>query len=58
MDDNAEPIIFKSPEPIWEWDVFGGGVMVATVTFEVPLWRRLITRIFMGSVWTRLGKEG
>ena len=39
----------------WHWNVFGGSppLLMTNIVFEVPLWRRIITRIFLGSVWTR-----
>ena len=56
-------ILRQLPKPVqWIWYVFGkdnnteGGMdalMVCEIRFNVPWWRRLITRIFMGSVWVK-----
>lgn len=41
----------------WTWYVFGKigdeWLMQTKTHFDVPLWRRIITKIFMGSVWVR-----
>ena len=44
------------PEPNWEWSVFGGNPSILTIRakLDAPLWRRIITRIFFGSKWTKL----
>ena len=44
------------PEPNWEWSVFGGSPSILTIRayLDAPLWRRIITRIFFGSKWTKL----
>jgi hypothetical protein len=48
---------------IWRWDVFGAcaseiandtALMTIGTPYNVPLWRRIITRILLGSRWTRL----
>jgi hypothetical protein len=42
---------------VWNWYVFGKGVkdslMFVQIAFEVPLWRRILTRVLLGSVWER-----
>jgi hypothetical protein len=53
MDDD-KPTFWSDTPNVWEWDVFGGGLMVAKTPFEVPWWRRVLTRIFLGSTWRRL----
>ena len=40
--------------PKWEWDVFGGGLLIANLTINPPLWRRILTRVFLGSRWKKL----
>lgn len=45
---------FIVPKAIRQWDVFGGKIVFVHLSIEVPLWRRVITRIFLGSVWRRL----
>jgi len=45
-----------APSPKWEWDVFGGGVMVVQTPMDPPLWRRILTRVFLGSRWKRLNQ--
>jgi len=42
---------------IWYWDVFGGELLEVKTELEVPLWRRIITWIFLGSKWKRLNEE-
>jgi hypothetical protein len=44
------------PKATWKWDVFGSQPQLLSVELrvQVPLWRRIITRIFLGSVWTRV----
>ena len=48
------------PEARWKWYVFGReknpdlALMIVTLTFDPPLWRRILTRIFLGSVWERI----
>lgn len=45
------------PRPMWTWYVFGkqgnNAIMVCNITFPVPLWRRILTRVLLGSVWER-----
>lgn len=51
----------SSPRPVWYWHVFGKdgiavgshSLMLVQVTFPVPLWRRILTRVLLGSVWER-----
>lgn len=38
----------------WEWNVFGNGELVVRLARNSPFWRRIITRIFLGSKWKRL----
>jgi hypothetical protein len=42
------------PKPKWEWDVVGQGLFVCKLTQDVSWFRRLRTRIFLGSRWKRL----
>lgn len=43
----------SNPPVIWTWKLFGNELMVVSLTTQVPLWRRVVTRIFLGSKWTR-----
>jgi hypothetical protein len=47
---------FTTPKGVWLWDVFGGGLLNVTLHEGVsaPLWRRVLTRICLGSKWKRL----
>lgn len=49
---------FSVPKVKWRWYVFGNPtdytLMVVDMTWDPPLWRRILTRIFLGSVWERL----
>lgn len=43
----------------WQWTMFGDDnepypMMRVFPTFDVPLWRRVLTRILLGSTWQRL----
>jgi hypothetical protein len=49
--------------PKWRWDVFGASaseiaedtaLMTVRLPWDVPLWRRILSRIFLGSRWTRI----
>lgn len=44
------------PIPKWKWNVFGGNPALLEVRpySDVPLWRRILTRVFLGSKWERL----
>lgn len=58
----AEPstTIFSSSKQTWKWSVFGGDLMVVCFTdcMKQPSWRqRFLSRLLLGSVWTRLDKE-
>jgi len=51
-------ITFESmaiPPTEWTWDIFGNGMMVASLPYEskVTWYRRLLTRIFFSSKWTK-----
>ena len=47
--------IGQIPEIVWKWDVFGDGMtMVLSLRYEVPWYRRLLTKIFFGSKWERV----
>lgn len=50
-DSNSFKVIWSHK---WEWDMFGGGELVVKLAHNPPLWRRIITRIFLGSKWNRL----
>ena len=39
---------------VWEWDMFGRREMVVILTYNTPLWRRIVTRILLGSKWKKL----
>ena len=39
------------PRVLWTWDVFGGGLMIVKLSFNVPLWRRVLCRVFLGSTF-------
>lgn len=55
MINNTKP---KTPYPNkWFVDWFGGGELAIELRADVPLWRRILTRILLGSVWVRLGKK-
>jgi hypothetical protein len=46
----------KKPDPtIWIWDVFGDGLMVANLHKEVSWFKRIRTRIILGSKWKKVG---
>lgn len=45
---------YSPPKDTWDWDVFGQGLLLVRLTFEVPWWRIILTKIFLGSVWTRI----
>lgn len=49
----STPPALSVPKKIWVWDVFGGGLLIANCPFEIPLWRRVLTRVFLGSKWKR-----
>lgn len=58
----AEPStsIFSSSKQTWKWSVFGGDLMVVCFTdcMKQPSWRqRFLSRLLLGSKWTRLDKE-
>jgi hypothetical protein len=42
------------PNYTWEWTVFGGAELVVKLMTKPPLWRRVLTRIFLGSKWKKL----
>ena len=44
------------PTPLWRWDVFGGGLLVVELPINPPWWRILLTKIFLGSEWTKLNQ--
>ena len=50
-DSNSSKIIYS---PKWQWDIFGGRELAVTLGYTPPLWRRIITRIFLGSKWKQL----
>jgi len=37
----------------WVWNVFGSDLITVELPFDPPCWRRLITKIFLGSKWER-----
>jgi len=41
---------------IWEWDVVGDGLLVVRIPKNVSWFRRLRTKIMLGSSWKRLKK--
>jgi|OM-RGC.v1.033820330 hypothetical protein len=45
---------WESPCHQWEWNIFGGGELVVKLAQDTPVWRRIITRILLGSKWKRL----
>ena len=58
----VSPLYSLEKPTLWIWHVFGRTtdthgndetLLVAYLKFPVPWWRRLITRIFMGSVWVK-----
>lgn len=54
---SATTSVFDSPRPRWNWDVFGGGLLNIQTAVDHPLWRRVLTRLFLGSKWERLDKS-
>lgn len=46
------------PKVLWTWSVFGGDMMVVKCPFEIPLWRRTLCRVFLGSTFTREVTKG
>ena len=49
--------VFSLPaKDIWQWNVFGGEpvLLQGNIPWEVPLWRRLLTKVLLGSKWVRL----
>jgi hypothetical protein len=46
----------KKPDPtIWIWDVVGGGLIVVKLPREVSWFKRIRTKIFLGSTWKKVG---
>ncbi len=48
--------------PKWRWSVFGKGpgefhLFLIETPLDQPLWRRIITRILLGSSWERIDKK-
>lgn len=48
--------IHREPKPLWTWHVFGAGTL--DVNYFRPelvpsVFRRILTRVFLGSKWTR-----
>jgi hypothetical protein len=55
----SEGIKFHAPKLVWRWYVFGGRgtgwiPMMVDLPDGVPLWQRVLTRIFLRSQWERL----
>ena len=60
---NTTVMAHTIPEPkvLWDWYVFGRDVsdktyhslMWVEMTLPVPLWRRLLTRVLLGSLWIK-----
>lgn len=52
-------LVRPCPPILWVWHVFGrttelnGTLCTVHLPFPVPLWRRIITRILLGSVWEK-----
>jgi len=40
-----------------DWDVFGNGQLVFHLFWHVSWWQRLMTRLLLGSKWTRINEE-
>lgn len=36
----------------WKWDMFGEGLLIVQPIRKVSLWRRILTRVLLGSTWT------
>lgn len=61
MEKNVEGIIYPVvsgsiialPKATWVWHVFGYNLWVVRLNIDVPWWRRMLTRILLGSVWER-----
>jgi hypothetical protein len=50
--------VHMRPDPtVWEWDVVGDKLMTVKVPREVSWKRRFITKIILGSTWTRVKKK-
>ena len=57
----APPGFHFLPGSKWIWYVFGHSsdpnapeLLTVALPFDPPLWRRILTRIFLGSVWERI----
>ena len=52
---DAEPMpLVPDPTPGgWTWEVFGADFITIPPMLKPPLWRRILTRIFLGSHWIR-----
>lgn len=51
--------LVELPRVRWVWHVFGArdtthGYVRVECTYDPPLWRRIVTRIFLGSRWERV----
>jgi len=46
----------EKTEWIWTWNVFGNDIMTVTMPShsKITWYRRLLTRIFFGSIWTKM----
>lgn len=58
MNNNNGLVFFEPPPKFWMWYVFGKGpgnnhLLVCVTHFPVPLWRRVLTHIFLGSIWEK-----
>ena len=55
IDDNLTCTI-SQPAVEWIWDMFGNDIMVVNLPFgsKVTWYRRLLTRIFFDSKWTKV----
>lgn len=48
---SMDEITINYSKPKWEWDVFGGGELVANIISDPPLYRRILTMVLLGSKW-------
>ena len=48
--------VVKKPDPtIWIWDVVGDNLIVVKLPKEVSWFKRIRTKLFLGSKWKKVG---
>ncbi len=48
--------ILYTPEPLWEWDLFGNENIKVNLTKEVSWLARFAFKVVLGSKWNRITK--